>query len=187
MLTKRGSPLAIIITFLNGETNHKVKIDFKLLEALSKDTDNILFMDLIKRMIKKDPDQRQTCEDLIEHAALKGNEQRLEIVQHLAEKCFDGDECINEYLVKVIDKKEVHMEGALGEDSAKWKKLLVETSKFQAIKPDICSSLLKIFAGQVIIYFWMLTLHKCSYYCICRVATAYYNQSWRRCQTSSLI
>ena len=152
MLTKRGSPLAITTTFLNGEFHHKVKIDLQLLEALTKDTDTILFIDLIKRMIQEVPDQRRNCEDLIEHAALKGNEERLQIVEHLAGKCFDGDKCVNEYLVKVIDKKEVHMEGSLGEDSAEWKELLVETTKLPKLKPDIktCSSLLKILSDEVI-------------------------------------
>ena len=139
-------------TFLNGEIYHKVKIDLKLLEALTKDTDTILLIDLIKRMIQEVPDQRETCEDLIEHAALKSNEERLEIVELLANKCFNEDECINEYLVKVINKREVHMEGAMGEDSAEWKEFLFETANYPELKPDIkiCSSLVKIFNNKVI-------------------------------------
>ena len=167
--------MAITSTFFKNEISHDYKINLKLLDSLTKDTDTILFIDLIKRMIEKVPDQRQTCESLIHHAALKTNKGRLEIVQHLAGKCFDGDKCINEYLVKVMDKKEVHMEGALGEDSAEWKKLLAETSKLPD-SPDIkkCSSLLKIFTKQVIIRFWIqLSL----FYCIFRVATFSSNQS----------
>ena len=146
MLTKRGSPLAITTTFFNGEFNHKVKIDFKLLEALSKDTDTILFIDLIKRLFKEDPDQRETCEYLIDHAALKNEKRRLLIVGDLADKCFDGDECKNEYLVKMMDKKELHLEGALGEDSIEWKEFLAEASKLPG-NPDIkiCSSVVYIF------------------------------------------
>ena len=160
MLTKRRSPLAITITFLNGKFHHKVKIDLKLLEALTKDTDNILFIDLIKRMIKEIPEHRQTCEDLIDHAALKSDQKRLEIVQHLADKCYDGDECRNEYLVKVMNKKELHVEGALGEDFAGWKEVLAEFGKLP-VKPNFkaCSSLLMMFTKQVIIWCWNLTLH----------------------------
>ena len=151
MLTKKGSPLDFNIKFLKGEFHHKVKIDLKLLEALTKNTDTILFIDLIKRMIQEVPDQRETCEDLIEHAALKNEEGRLEFVQLMAGKCFDGVECKNEYLVKVIDKKEVHMEGFLGKDSAEWKEFLAEVAKYPELKPDIktCSSLLKIFYNKV--------------------------------------
>ena len=152
MLTKRGSPLDIHTTFSQNEFHHKIKIDLKLFEALSKDTDTILLIDLIKRMIQEVPDQRGTCEDLIEHAALKDNEDRLQTVHYLANKCFADDECINEYLVKVIDKKEVHMEGSLGEDSAEWKKFLAAAAKIPKPKADIkiCSSLLKIFYSEVI-------------------------------------
>ena len=152
MLTKKGSPLAITITFSQNEFHHKVKIDLKLLEALTKDTDTILFIDLIKRMIQEVPDQRENCEDLIEHAALMNNEERLEIVQHLAEKCFNRNKCINEYLVKVMDKKEVHMEGSMGENSDEWKKFFTETAKYPD-SPDIkkCSSLLMIFDNWVIL------------------------------------
>ena len=151
MLTERGSPLAITTTFLNDVFYHKVKIDLQLLEVLTKETDTVLLIDLIKRMLHKVPDQRGACEDLVEHAALKSNEGRFFIFRKLAAKCFDEDKCVNEYLVKVIDKKEVHMEGFLGEDSAEWKKLLFETAMFPS-KPDIktCSSLLKIFSDWVI-------------------------------------
>ena len=133
-------------TFLKNECHHKVKIDFKHLAVLTKDTDTILFIDLLKRMIQEVPDQRETCEDLIEHAALKSVEGRLKIVGDLAGKCFDGDKCINEYLVKVMNKKEAHMEGSLGEKSAEWKELLAEVSNLPGI-PDIktCSSLVCIF------------------------------------------
>ena len=152
MLTKRGSPLGFSTTFSKGEFYHKVKIDFELLEALTKDTDIILFIDLIKRMIQEVPEQRQTCEDLIEHAALKSDQERLKIVEHLANKCFDGKRCKNEYLVNMMDKKEVHMEGFLEEDSVEWRELLAEVAKLPE-HPDfkICSSLLKIFAVEVII------------------------------------
>ena len=150
MLTKKESPLDIHTTFSKGKFNHKVKIDLQLLEALTKNTDTILFIDLIKRMIQEVPHQRETCKDLIKHAALKENE-RFQIVQYLAGKCFDEDKCINEYLVKVMDKKEVHMEGFLGEDSAEWKELLAQAADF-SLKPDIkvCSSLLEIFYDKVI-------------------------------------
>ena len=152
MLTKRGSPLDIHTTFLKNEFHHKIKIDLQLLEDKTKNTDTILFVGLIKRMIQEDPDQRGVCEDLIKHAALKDIEGRLEIVQRLACKCFDKDKCKNEYLVKVIDKKEVHMEGFLGEDSNEWKEFLAKTAKYPEPKADIkvCSSLLKIFYSKVI-------------------------------------
>ena len=160
MLTKRGSPLDINIKFFIGDIQHKMNIDSQQLDALTKDIDTILFIDLINRMIHRIPDQRETCENLIDHAALKSNEERLEIVQHLAAKCFDGDECKNEYLVKIMDKKKVHLKRSLAEDSAEWKELLAETSRLPR-NPDIkiCSSLLKIFAEQVIIISWLLTLN----------------------------
>ena len=143
----------INIKFLNGEFHHKVKIDLQPLEDMTKDTDTILFIDLIKRMIQEVPYQRGICEDLIEHAVLKSYEERLEILQLLAGKCFDGDECRNEYLVKVMDKKEVHMEGSLGHDSAEWREFLAEAAKNPELKPNIktCSSLLKIFNIKMVI------------------------------------
>ena len=153
MLTKRGSPLDVHVKFVNGAIQHKTIIDSQLLDALTKDTDTILFVDLIKRMIKRVPDQRQTCENLIEHAALKTNKDRFEIVQLMAVKCFDGNECKNEYLVKMMNKKEVHLKGSLAEGSAEWEKLLDEAAKYPELKPDIkkCSDLLKVFAVEVII------------------------------------
>ena len=152
MLTKGGSPLAITTTFFRSEIHHKVKINLQLFEALTKDTNTILFIDLVKRMIQEVPEQRETYENLIDHASLKSNYERLQIVLHLADKCFDGNKCNNEYLVKVMDKKKVHMEGFLGEDSAEWEEFLAEVAKNLKLKPDIrsCSSLLKIFKGKVI-------------------------------------
>ena len=152
MLTKRESPLAITTTFLKGEFHHKVKIDLQLLEDMNKITDTILLIDLVKRMIQEVPDQRGTCEDLLEHAALKNNVERLEIVQRLAVKCCRRKFYKNEYLVKVMDKKKVHMEGFLGEDSAEWKEFLAEAAKLPKLKPDIkiCSSLLEIFYYKVV-------------------------------------
>ena len=147
--------MVITMNLSRDKMHHEVTIKLKLLDELRTNTDSILFIDLLKRMVEKIPDQRETCEHLIGHAALKSNQERLEIVQLLAEKCFDGDECINEYLIKVMDKNEVHMEGSLAEDSAEWKKLLAEVANFQT---DIkkCSSLLKIFAVQVIFCSWTL-------------------------------
>ena len=152
MLTKRGSPLDFNIKFLKNEFHHKIKIDLQLLEDMTKDTDTILFIDLIKKMIQEVPDQRGTCEDLIKHAALKNEEGWFEIVERLSYKYFDEDKCINEYLVKLIDKNQLHLEGSLAEDSAEWKEFLAETAKNLKLKPDIkiCSSLLKIFYNQVI-------------------------------------
>ena len=158
MLTKRGSPLDINFKFLNGEIQYRMIIDSQLLDTLTKDADSILFVDLIKRMIKKNPDQRQTSEDLIDHAALKNDKEWLEIVQLMAGKCFSGDKCINEYLVQIIDKKEVHMKGSLAEDSAEWKELIAEVAKL-SVKPNLkaCSSLLMIFSEQVFSCSWMVT------------------------------
>ena len=152
MLTKKGSPLDFNTKFLKGEFHHKVKIDLLLLENLTKETDTILLIDFIKRMIKEVPDQRENCEDLNDHAALMRNTGRYFIIFDLAYKCFDGDKCKNEYLVKLMDKKEVHMEGFLGENSAEWKELLNVTAKLSIPKPDIktCSNLLKIFIDWVI-------------------------------------
>ena len=132
--------------------HHKVKVDLKPLDTLTKDTDTILFIDLIKRMIQEVPDKRETCENLIDHAVLMNCEERLKIVQRLEGKCFDRDKCMNEYLVKMMNKKEVHMEGFLGEDSAEWKEFVAEVAKLSQLKPDIktCSSLLKIFNKWVI-------------------------------------
>ena len=140
-------------TFLKKEFHHKVKINLKLLDALTKNTDTILFVDLLKRIIQKVPDQRGTCEDLIDHVALKSNEERFMIFRYLAKKCFDGDKCINKYLVKMMDKKEVHKEGFLGEASDEWKKYLAEAAKFLQLKPDTktCSSLIKLFNMKMVI------------------------------------
>ena len=130
----------------------KVRIDLRLFNELQTNTDSILFIDMIKRMIKEVPAHRETCKDLIGHMALKSKQEWLQIVEHLADKCFDGKKCKNENLVKMIDKKEMHMEKVLGEDSAEWRELLAEFGKLQE-HPDIktCSSILKIFTEKVMI------------------------------------
>ena len=159
MLTNGGNPMAITLTFFKNEICHDSKINLKPLDLLRKDTDTILFIDLIKKMIRKTPDQRETCDNLIKHAALKSNEERLEIVQLLSNKCFFQDKCINEYLVKMMDKNGVHMKESLREESDAWQEFLVGGLMLpEDLDIKICSSLLKILSKQVTIYFWMLSL-----------------------------
>ena len=134
----------INITFLKNEIKHNVKLNLKLLDGFRTDTDSILFIDLIKRMIREKPDERETREKLFDHAVFMDDKKRFEIVDTIFKKCFHwgGD---NKYLIQVVDKNELHLEGFLGEESEPWKECLVELSMY---KPEgepelkICSSLL---------------------------------------------
>ena len=143
-------------SFMN-DIQHKVKITSWLLYEFKTDTESILFVDLLKRMIEKIPDHRETYNTLIDHAIFKSNQDRLKIVLDVAKKCFD--KC-NSFLINIVNKNEVHMERFLGEETHEWKTFLDEVSKLPG-DPDIkqCSSLLKIIAEQVIIWSWMFTLN----------------------------
>ena len=159
-------------SFMN-EIHYKVNITLRLLYEFKTGTESILLIDLLKRMIEKIPNHRETYNTLIDHAFFKSNQDRLKIVRDVAKKCFDEN---NDYLIKTMNKNEVHMEGSLGEETTECKKFLDEISKLPG-DPDIkqCSSLLKIIAFQVVICFWMLTRHPSLFYCIFRKTTVYSN------------
>ena len=134
----------INITFLKYEIKHHVKLNLKLLDGFRTDTDSILFIDLIKRMIREKPDERETCEKLIEHALFMDDQERYKIVDEIMYKCFLGEDDHN-YLIQVIDKNELHLEGFLGEESEPWKECLVKMPMYNPDrKPElkICSNLL---------------------------------------------
>ena len=93
------------------------------------------------------PIDRETCEKLLEHGVFKDTNEWLKIVREMSLKCFAGGKCANEYLVKVMNKNERHVEGSLGADSVAWKEFLSETSKFPELKPQyrVCSSIVHVF------------------------------------------
>ena len=146
--------MEILKKFLNNETQLQVKISLRLLDDFRTDTDSMLFIELIKRMIRQDPDHRETSEKLLDHAIFKDNAERLGIIKSLSKKCYAGDKCINQFLVKVMNKNEVHLEGTV-EHSEPLKDLLAELTNYPE-KPDIkiCSSLVRLFEAKVILLFF---------------------------------
>ena len=133
-------------TFSKNELKHRVKVNLKLLDEFRSDTDSILFIDLIKRMIRENPEERETVYKLFQHAVFKNDEELMNIVEYIAKKCFTstGD---NEYMIKIIDKDELHLEGFLEAEFEPWNKFTDEMIKYTQLKPDIktCSSLLRLF------------------------------------------
>ena len=146
LFTQGECPLEFNIKFSKSEVQPTVKIDLLLLDDFRKDTDSILFIDLIKRMIRENPEERETCDKLIQHAVFKNDEELMNIVEYIAKKCFTstGD---NEYMIKIIDKDELHLEGFLEAEFEPWNKFTDEMIKYTQLKPDIktCSSLLRLF------------------------------------------
>ena len=150
LLTGGGNPMAITSTTVKNKTHYQVKVDFKLLDSFRTDTDTILFIDLIKRMVQEKPVHRETRSLVYCHGAFKTNTERLEVVQGLSKKCFNGNQG-DKYLISIIDMHKLHMVGSLGESSTEWLEFLAEAAKHQ-LKPDIkvCSSLLEIFKKVII-------------------------------------
>ena len=85
---------------------HQVKVNLELLDKFRSDTESILFIDLIKRMLQRDPNERDTCDKLMKHAFFMDDEERAEIIQDLSKKYFTEDE--------------LHLEGSLGAESDPW-------------------------------------------------------------------
>ena len=124
-------------TFSKNEMKYRVKVNWKLLDEFRTDTDSILFIDLIKRMIRENPDERETCQKLIEHAVFMDDQERYKIVDEIMYKCFPGEHD-NKYLIQVIDKNELHLEEFLGEESDPWKQFLIELPMYQPNrKPEL--------------------------------------------------
>lgn len=151
LFTDGKSALTIATNYFKETLKHEVKINLKPLDILKFDTECILFIDLIVKMVQEEPKYRESCDNLINHAFFKGKNNRLKIVRKIANECFDMAETIYPNLVINLDKHEVHYEGFLGEDSAPWQKFLTGASSYPE-KPDIktCSSLIKFVSKQVI-------------------------------------
>ena len=132
--------------YLKDKVHYDVQINLRLLDDFQKDTDTILFIDLIKKMVHEVPEVRETCENLINHALFMNIEYRCEIVRDISRKCFD-----KERIIRILNRNEVHMEGSLEKESDAWKNFLNEISKCTSPNPDIkvCSSLLQLFRSQV--------------------------------------
>ena len=92
-------------------------------------------------MLQENPQDRETCDNLIKHPLFMDDERRWEIVEKIAERSSN-----NQYLTKIMDKNELHLEGFLGTNSDAWKKLL-KHSIFSQIEKDYttCSRLLQLF------------------------------------------
>ena len=146
LFTKGGSPLTINMKYYNDEIHYEVQINLRLLDEFRKDTDTILFIDLIKKMVHKDPEGRETCENLINHAVFMNIEYRCTIVRDISRKCVDKDN-----IIKILNRNEVHMEGSLEKESDVWKDFLNEISKCTPPSIDfkVCSNLVQLFRSQV--------------------------------------
>ena len=137
MLTKGEIPLDINTSFLNTETFYTVKIKMMLLDEFRTDTESILFIDLIKRMLKEVPNERETCANLIEHAVFMDFDRRCKIVQNISVKCFNKDKCINRSLIRIMDQHDLHKEGHLKVNHERWKNFLKKVSECTSLQPDV--------------------------------------------------
>ena len=140
----------IIMKLSKEVVHHEITIKLRLLDELRTNTDSILFIDLLKRMIEKIPDQRETCAKLIDHAIFMNIENRCEIVRTISNKCFKKDKCINQNLIKIMDQHNLHKEGSL---RASWWDFLDEAAKCTSQQPNIevCSSFVSLFQHIVIV------------------------------------
>ena len=106
-----------------------------LLDEFRTDTESILFIDLIKRMIKKNPGERETCESLTKHAVFMEITSWCEIVQNISNKCFDKDKC-NQKLIKIMNQHDLHKDGHLKVDHEMWKNFSDKVSDCTTLQPD---------------------------------------------------
>ena len=152
-LTEGGNPLRLTKIFNDGKAHYEVEINLKPLVDHRTTSDSILFTDLIKRMIREDPDDRETCEKLIKHAVFMNEGEQCKIVEKVAYKCHAlKNKFPNSFFIKILNKDELHLEGFLGEDTEAWKNFESIRSKFPELQIDIktCSSLLRMFDFMVI-------------------------------------
>lgn len=156
LFTKGESPLVITTTFSKNKTIFRVHINLELLNEFRTNTESILFIDLLQKMLQEVPDDRESYENLITHAVFMSNDEKFRIVRDLIRDCFySGYQDSNEFWIIMMDKNELHMEGSLGEESDEWKDFLAAVSKHTDIVPDIntCSSLVQIFRYKVEVIF----------------------------------
>ena len=102
LFTAKKNPLIIKMDCSNKEIEYKLEISLKLLDDFRTDTESILFIHLIKKMIQESPDDRETCNNLSNHIFFMSDEKRFEIVQDLAERIFKKGQKRNEYSIKII-------------------------------------------------------------------------------------
>ena len=152
-LTEGENPLNLQKKFKFGIAHYEVEINLKPLVDHRTTSDSILFTDLIKRMIREDPDDRETCQKLIKHAVFMNEGEQCQFVKEFAMKCYNLRwRFPNSFLIKTLDKDELHLEGFLGENTEAWKNFESIRSKFPDLQIDIksCSSLLQMFEYMVI-------------------------------------
>ena len=143
--------MSVTKTFKYGKAHFDVEINLKPLDEFRATSDSILFTDLIKRMIREDPDDRETCQKLMKHAVFMNEDEQCKIVEQIADKCFLlKKNYSNPFLITILDKDELHLEGFLGLETEEWKKFELGMTKTPELQIKNCSSLLKIFEGQVI-------------------------------------
>ena len=102
-------------------------------------------------MVQEEPTERDTCQNLIDHAALRSNDERLLIFHNILKNNKHLSSSNFNYLVKMMDSEMKHMKGFLGKNSEPWKKFLGVASKFPEVKIDLeaCSSIVIFFELQV--------------------------------------
>ena len=144
----------ITTTFSKNEANHHVHINLQLLKEFQTDTESILFTNLMQKMLIEVPSGRENYKKLLDHAVFMNNKARLQIIRDLARKMnTDIDSNSNEFLEKIMNKNEVHMEGFRGTESAEWKEFLAADSYYK--RPDIrsCSVLVMTLQYDVMLLF----------------------------------
>lgn len=109
MLTEGQKPMKIIAEWSNGGMKIDAKVFIRHLNDLQKDnTDIILLIDLIKRMLEEVPQKRDSCQQLIKHAVfMKFKKRRFLLRKYVVNhECFVFDSKFHP-----INKNKLHLNG----------------------------------------------------------------------------
>lgn len=151
LFTGGERPLPITIRIFPSNQTYQVNLD--ILHKFRKDTESILFIDLIRKMIREIPGSRSTRELLIKHAVFMNITDRVAVVQSFATSfLFDSNEQDNKNRIAIIDGKKLHMKGILSakrEELENFLTVMNETYLNLDLNINVCSSLLQMFASQV--------------------------------------
>lgn len=118
ILTERANPMEIISRMTRDEMKYRMLINMEHLENLPNDTETVLFIDLIKIMLQRDPLARESCLHLIDHAFFTDVWSRFTFLERIYNKCGftykywnQKSQLLNHSLIDTINQQAVHLEG----------------------------------------------------------------------------